>query len=115
MDRHRLASIVFLVAALVLFLSGVAQLFVMRFDAGNVYPAYSSYRSDPLGTRAFCEALGLLPGVTALRNTEPLERQSGMNDAALFLIGFKSGTFCVMDAPSVEAIEKGVREGEGFS
>lgn len=111
MDRRKLASIVFLLAAIILFISGVVRLFVMRFDGGDVYPAYSSYRSDPLGARALYEGLGLLPGVKSLRNTEPLARRSGQNDAALFLIGVKSGTFCAMDAPSVEAIEKGAQAG----
>lgn len=41
----------------VLFIVGMVQLFLLRFEAGNVYPAYSSLRTDPLGTRALFESL----------------------------------------------------------
>ena len=42
---------------------GLIRLFKLRFEAGDVYPAYSSLRSDPLGTMAFYESLGKVPGI----------------------------------------------------
>ncbi len=111
MNRHKLGSVCLLLAVVCLFLWGVAQLFVMRFQASGVYPAYSSYRAGPRGVMAFYESLGLLPGVTSLRSTEPLDRQSEIGDAALFLIGLKKGAFRAMDGQSVEAVEKAAREG----
>lgn len=41
----------------VAFVLGLGRLFVLRFEAGDVYPAYSSLRADPLGTKAFYESL----------------------------------------------------------
>ena len=38
---------------LVLFGFGVLRLFRLRFETGDVYPPYSSLRSDPLGAKAF--------------------------------------------------------------
>ena len=34
------------------FVFGLVRLFELRFEVGDVYPAYSSLRSDPLGAMA---------------------------------------------------------------
>lgn len=47
---------------------GLFELFKLRFEAGDVYPPYSSLRSDPLGTMAVFESLGRLPGLTLKRD-----------------------------------------------
>ncbi|MFP4347552.1 MAG: hypothetical protein ACLFQY_04655 [Desulfococcaceae bacterium] len=61
-----------------LFLAGVVHLFQLRFQTGDVYPVYSSLRSDPLGTRAFYEGLNRLDGVTAERGyRDPGDIESG--------------------------------------
>ena len=44
-------------ALIVVFGAGVIRLFQLRFEAGDVYPPYSSYRADPLGTRALYQSL----------------------------------------------------------
>ncbi len=53
---------------------GLVDLFRLRFEVGDVYPAYSSLRSDPLGTMAFCEGLGKLPGVVVRRDFSVSDR-----------------------------------------
>lgn len=53
---------------------GLVQLFVLRYEAGDVYPPYSSLRADPLGTKALAEALTDLPGVEVRRNFKPLDK-----------------------------------------
>ena len=50
------------------FLAGLFQLFKLRFEVGDVYPAYSSLRSDPLGTMAFCESLEKMSGLSVRRD-----------------------------------------------
>ncbi len=50
------------------FAVGLYQLFKLRFETGDVYPAYSSLRADPLGTMAFCESLERMPGRTVRRD-----------------------------------------------
>src|SRR5260370_1203434 len=52
----------------VLFSLGLAQLFKLRSETGDVYPPYSSLRADPLGTMALCESLGELPGLSVRRD-----------------------------------------------
>ena len=59
---------VLLVLLLIAFLLGVGHLFVLRFQTGDVYPAYSSLRSDPLGTRVLYESLENLGDITLQRN-----------------------------------------------
>ena len=60
-----------------LFIAGLVQLLLLRFEAGDVYPAYSSLRSDPLGTQVLFESLGQVSpfpvqrSYTALDQTDP--------------------------------------------
>lgn len=51
-----------------LFAAGVIYLFQLRFEAGDVYPPYSSLRADPLGTMAWFESLQKLPSLTVRRD-----------------------------------------------
>ena len=49
----------------------IIQLFQFRFETGDVYPAYSSLRSDPLGTMALFESLQTVPGLNVQRDLRP--------------------------------------------
>jgi hypothetical protein len=50
------------------FTFGILQLFQLRFTQGDVYPAYSSLRADPLGAMAFYESLQKIPGISTIRD-----------------------------------------------
>src|SRR5581483_10296824 len=67
---NRLSTFV-LVACGVILVIGVVQLFALRFESGDVYPPYSTLRSDPLGAMALYESLGQLPGVSVERDFSP--------------------------------------------
>jgi len=69
MKRH--LSILLLLACAAGFAFGLVQLFKLRFAAGDVYPEYSSLRSDPLGAMAFCESLERMPGLSVRRDFNP--------------------------------------------
>jgi hypothetical protein len=74
-------------AALALLLvGGLARLFQLRFQAGDVFPAYSSLRADPLGTRVFYESLAAC-GVSVERNFRPLGEQRLPAESVLLLLG----------------------------
>jgi hypothetical protein len=60
--------ILLLLGCAALFAYGVMELFELRFAAGDVYPPYSSLRADPLGTMAFYESLGKMPGLSVRRD-----------------------------------------------
>ncbi|HTB82699.1 MAG TPA: DUF4350 domain-containing protein [Candidatus Sulfotelmatobacter sp.] len=66
--------IVILLGCTAAFVFGILQLFEMRFAAGDVYPPYSSLRADPLGTMAFYESLGKLPGMSVSRDFSEANR-----------------------------------------
>jgi hypothetical protein len=57
-----------LVTSAAAFVVGLFLLFKLRFEAGDVYPPYSSLRSDPLGTMALFESLARMPGISSVRD-----------------------------------------------
>jgi hypothetical protein len=64
----RYFPVVILLGCTALFAFGIVQLFELRFEAGDVYPPYSSLRADPLGAMAFYESLGKMPGISVRRD-----------------------------------------------
>jgi hypothetical protein len=100
-----------LLILIALFVYGATHLLILRFEKGDVYPPYSSYRSDPLGTKAFYEALGLLRAVETMRQVEPLQGLSGLSETTLFLFGLQAPRFSAMQEASVKALEEGVLGG----
>ena len=69
------------------FVLGVFKLFLLRFEAGDVYPAYSSLRSDPLGSRAFFASLQNINETVVGRNYLPVKDFEFEENTALFYIG----------------------------
>lgn len=63
------------------------HLLMLRYESGEVYPPYSSFRADPLGTRALYEAFELVPGVEVSRNLQPFTRLGVGRDTALLICG----------------------------
>jgi len=70
----RTAVIIALVAMFVTLLWSIGRLFALRFERGDVYPAYSTLRMDPMGAKALADSLALLPRVEVRRNYRPLLR-----------------------------------------
>jgi hypothetical protein len=111
MHRAKLFRAFLLLILTALFVYGATHLLILRFEKGDVYPPYSSYRSDPLGTKAFYEALGLLREVETMRQVEPLQERSGLSETTLFLFGFRAPRFPAMEQALVKALEEGVLGG----
>lgn len=61
-----------LLAVTAAFLYGLAHLFALRFERGDIYPEYSSLRADPPGAKALYESLDQFLSVR--RNYQPLTR-----------------------------------------
>ncbi len=74
------------------FLVGILYLFGVQFAAGDVYPEYSSLRTDPGGVKLLFDALARTPGVAAARNYAPLDilNESG---AAILILGVAADKF----------------------
>jgi hypothetical protein len=47
---------------------GLFQLFRLRYEMGDIYPKYSSLRSDPLGTMVLYESLARMPRLSVRRD-----------------------------------------------
>jgi hypothetical protein len=69
----------------VAFTWGLISLYELRFVAGDIYPAYSSLRSDPLGAEALFDSTAQLPGYSARRNFQELENLHDRNVTILCL------------------------------
>jgi len=67
------------------FIYGLVSLFSIRFESGDVYPAYSSLRADPKGTKALYESLGALQETR--RNFRPLSKIKEAEGASIFVLG----------------------------
>lgn len=78
-------AVLFLAAAI--FVWAILQLFEVRFSRGDVYPPYSSLRTDPLGAKAFYESLDGLEGVTVTRNETALEQFVAPPGSTLLCVG----------------------------
>lgn len=75
------------------FIYGIAQLFLLRYATGDVYPPYSSLRADPLGAKALAAALDELPGVEVRRNFKPLPRLKAERPVTLIYTGVPHRAF----------------------
>ena len=78
--------LLFAILLAALFTAGLTELFLWRFESGEVYPEYSSLRSDPRGTRALFESLSHVPRVEVWRHTQPLSTLKDF-DGTLFYLG----------------------------
>jgi hypothetical protein len=68
------------------FLYGLLRLFGFTFESGELYPAYSTLRTDPLGTKAFYESLNLIKNLEVSRNYASFSKlPEGKNTALVFL------------------------------
>jgi hypothetical protein len=84
-SRHILTAL--LALCLAGFAFGIVRLFQMRFDAGDIYPPYSSLRTDPLGVKAYYESLQNLPGLSVSRFFQSNSKLEGGPRRVLFVLG----------------------------
>ena len=87
MQKNSTIRNVALMLLLVALLSGVIHLFMLRFQTGDIYPAYSSLRSDPLGTRVFYDSLDNFDDITLQRNYHLLHSIKIEPDVTFFYLG----------------------------
>lgn len=61
----------------------------MRFEQGDAFPPYSSFRADPQGTKALYESLQGLPNITVSRNFKSWQRLTRTQDTTVLLLGLR--------------------------
>ena len=114
MRGHSKIITVLLFLILSLFVYGVVTLFTMRFEKGDVYPVYSSLRTDPLGTKVFYESLNMLKGISTTRNYRAFSQLDDYQHATIFYFGAHSGLLHSMDKGDVESLETVIAKGSRF-
>jgi hypothetical protein len=82
--------VIFFIFIVLGFTLGVVKLFLLRFEAGDVYPAYSSLRSDPLGSRAFYRSLENINAALVSRNYLTLQNFKFKERTSLFYVGISA-------------------------
>jgi hypothetical protein len=103
--------LVLLAVLLALFVLGVARLFQLRFEAGDVYPPYSTFRADPLGTRVFYDSLDALPGFAVQRFLQSTHRLPRGRDTTLFILGADAAGMSVLSEDEFESLEQFMFDG----
>lgn len=71
MSRRKWKLLLGTLLVLVVFFVAMHRLMRDRLDQGDVYPPYSTLRADPLGSKAFYDALESTPGVEVSRYVRP--------------------------------------------
>ena len=89
LTRRRLLNLAALLA-LPLFVLAIVRLFAIRFETGDVFPPYSSLRTDPLGSAIWYGSLRRLPGHYVSRNKRSLAHVGIGRDTTLFLLGVRT-------------------------
>lgn len=85
MRRSHSGVVALMIALACGLLVGLWKLYDLRFNAGDIYPPYSSLRSDPLGARALYESLRGIPGLSIDRNYREFASLPKQQAAILFL------------------------------
>lgn len=107
-DRFSIFALLALGAS---FVAGLGVLFHLRFESGDVYPPYSSLRTDPLGTMALYESLDRMPGIAVERDLAASGLlPEGGGTTYLHLAG-QAEEWDRMPVETAEEIERFVREG----
>ncbi len=87
--RNRTFIALVAIALMLALVAGVLHLFHLRFRTGDVYPVYSSLRTDPLGTKALYESFSSCAGLKVSRSYEPYEKLIPDPGTALLCLGVR--------------------------
>ncbi len=109
MKRH--APLLALVLVLVALAGGLTVLLQLRLAQGDVFPPYSSLRSDPLGARAFHDSLEQLPALRVERGFDRLADLPAPPRRTQLLIGWSATRWNRLTREELDALEAMVRNG----
>lgn len=104
-------SLLLLLVCIAFFAYGILQLFELRFETGDVYPEYSSLRADPLGTMAFYESLGKMPGVNVRQDFSASNHLPEEPGTAYLHLAGESGEWDFLSRDELKEIKDFVNRG----
>ena len=114
MKGHSKNITILLFLILGLFIYGMITLLTTRFEKGDVYPVYSSLRTDPLGTKVLYESLNTLKGISTTRNYRAFSQLDDYQQATIFYFGAHSSLLRYMEKSDVESLEDMIAKGSRF-
>lgn len=90
---------------------GLLQLFALRFEQGDMFPPYSSLRSDPLGCKALFQALAASTGLEVRRNFRGQDKLKGEQGRTIYWLGAEETLLQLASDRQVQDLEALAREG----
>lgn len=111
MHKNRTIRAIGLVALILIFLVGLLQLFMLGFEGGEFYPAYSSLRSDPLGTRALYESLKDFEDIKIQRNYQILQALKVEQATTFFYLGASETNWDLIPEEFIQMIDQLMQSG----
>ncbi|MEE4264765.1 MAG: DUF4350 domain-containing protein [Desulfobacteraceae bacterium] len=111
MQRNKTIAGAVMALLLLFFVGGVTHLFVLRFESGDVYPAYSSLRSDPLGTRALYESLENIDSLSVSRNYHLLKSVTYEPHTTFFYLATSADGFNWVPKELIDAFDRLTQSG----
>ncbi len=97
------------VLLVIVFVWGAEQVAVMPLQTGEVYPAYSSLRADPLGAKALYESLAALPELDVSRLYK--ERSVLDGGTTLLVLGVDAGSWSSISEEVLSGYERLLQKG----
>jgi hypothetical protein len=91
-----------------LFCYGIVHLLLMRFTVGDVYPPYSSLRSDPVGAEVLHDSLKLIPNLSVERLLRPIDDVAIPDQALVLFLNAPAEDF---SAPQLDSLEHAMVSG----
>ncbi len=111
MQKKKILLYILLLSVSAAFVFGVIRLLILRYEAGDVYPAYSSLRPDPLGTKALYTGIDNLEGIAVRRKYQPITKFKAVKETTLFYIGIMPPYVRSMDKESLTTFEEIISAG----
>jgi hypothetical protein len=100
-----------LVGIALLFAYAIGHLFSLRFQRGDIYPAYSSLRTDPFGAKMFYDGLKDIPSLDVSRNFSDPYRALKNKNSTLFYLGLPPNELTYESKDLVFEFEQFLRQG----
>lgn len=110
MSKRNYPGTLALCALVIVFAIGLFQIFRIRLVEGDLYPQWSSLRSDPDGTRVLFDSLAATGRVVTVRKYKTLA-QSPEQSATILFPGYSPGSLLNESAGDLDAFEQSARSG----
>jgi hypothetical protein len=111
MPQRNLYLSVAAIAGLALFFYTLVHLILLRYQRGDIFPPSSTLRADPLGARAFYEALPDAGNYEVSRGYVSLRRELAQKPATLFVLGLDAEDFDSFTPDEIDQLDDYLEKG----